>query len=306
MTYICPGRPRDARPRRSRPSQRPARRPVGQPGVLPAHHSRLLRAAERARRPATSAGKQQLSRRAEGPVRRDIGPWRTLPRHGGLTMTRGLKADAEQRDQTRAPRNRDPRQAEAGPLVKSCPGPARAPAAADVNDGPVTTYAVSPVGMQDSRIWVASVLNRKRADSRAERTDTRAVMIAEPSAISRPQRAGAGGGCSVWGATGRRPLPQKARGRLCAVHADLPGLCRRHRRCVRPQIPGLSPGGLGPHLTSSGLPCGLSSGFPFARRVLPLRPPSSGFPSSGVLRFGPFGRCPVPVLLRFPSGFPFP
>ena len=47
-----------------------------------------------------------------------------------------------------------------------------------------------------------------------------------------------------------------------------------------------------PHLTSSGSPRGLSSGFPFARRVLPLRPPSSGFPSSGVLRFVPFGRCP--------------
>ena len=70
--------------------------------------------------------------------------------------------------------------------------------------------------------------------------------------------------------------------------------------------PRLSPGGLGPHLTSSGFPCGLSSGFPFARRVLPLRPPSSGLPSSGGLRFGPFGRCPVPVPRRFPSGFPFP
>ena len=80
----------------------------------------------------------------------------------------------------------------------------------------------------------------------------------------------------------------------------LPGLCQRRRRCVRPQIPGVSPGGSGPHLTSSGFPCGLSSGFPFARRVLPLRPPSSGFPSSGVLRFGPFGRCSVPVPLRVP------
>ena len=68
--------------------------------------------------------------------------------------------------------------------------------------------------------------------------------------------------------------------------------------------PGFSPGGLGPHLTSSGFPRGLSSGFPFARRVLPRRPPSPGFPSSGVLRFVPFGRCPVPVPLRCPSGFP--
>ena len=62
--------------------------------------------------------------------------------------------------------------------------------------------------------------------------------------------------------------------------------------------------GASPH--ASGIPCGLSSGFPVARRVPPLRPPSSGFPSSGVLRLVPFGRCPVPVPLRFPSSFPFP
>ena len=100
-------------------------------------------------------------------------------------------------------------------------------------------------------------------------------------------------------ATDRRPVARReAGGRLCAVRADLPGLRQRHRRCVRPRIPGFSPGGLGPHLTSSGFPRGLSSGFPFARRVLPRRPPSPGFPSSGVLRFVPFGRCPG-------SGSPF-
>ena len=65
--------------------------------------------------------------------------------------------------------------------------------------------------------------------------------------------------------------------------------------------PGFSPGGLGPHLTSSVSLAGFPPVFPFARRALPLRPPSSGFPSSGVLRFVPFGRCPVPV--RCPSGF---
>jgi hypothetical protein len=69
-----------------------------------------------------------------------------------------------------------------------------------------------------------------------------------------------------------------------------------------PGSPGSHPGGLGPHLTSSGFPCGLSSGFPFARRVLPLRPPSlrpalSGSFPSAVARF----RFPR----RFPSGFPF-
>ena len=84
----------------------------------------------------------------------------------------------------------------------------------------------------------------------------------------------------------------------------LTGLRQRHRRCVRPRIPGFSPGGLGPHLTSSGSPRGLSSGFPFARRVLPFarlplvsrRPAFSGSSPSAVAR--------VPVPLRFPSGFP--
>ena len=46
------------------------------------------------------------------------------------------------------------------------------------------------------------------------------------------------------------------------------------------------------------------AGFPPVSRLpagfFPLRPPSSGFPSSGVLRFGPFGRCSVPVSLRIP------
>ena len=60
--------------------------------------------------------------------------------------------------------------------------------------------------------------------------------------------------------------------------------------------------GASPHVLR--FPCGLSSGFPFARRVLPLRPPSSGFPSSGVLRFVPSAVARVPgspsVSLRVP------
>ena len=83
-----------------------------------------------------------------------------------------------------------------------------------------------------------------------------------------------------------------------------PGLCGRHRRCVRPQIPGLSPGGLGPHLTSSGSLGGLSSGFPFARRVLPfVRLPRVSFVRRSPVSLRPL---PVPVPRRFPSGFPFP
>ena len=61
--------------------------------------------------------------------------------------------------------------------------------------------------------------------------------------------------------------------------------------------PRLSPGGLGPHLTSSGFPCGLSSGFPFARRVLP--------PSPAVLWFPFVRRSPVRSLRPLPgSGSP--
>ena len=79
---------------------------------------------------------------------------------------------------------------------------------------------------------------------------------------------------------------------------------QRHRRRVRPQIPGLSPGGLGPDLTASGSRRAFLR-FPVCPPGSPLRPPSSGFPSSVVLRFVPFGRCPVPVSRRFPFRFPF-
>jgi hypothetical protein len=98
---------------------------LGQPGILSAHHSNLLHA----RQPAMSAHDQQLSRRPKVPCAGTFGHGARLPRHGGLTVTRGLEADAEQRDQTCAPRNRDPREAETGPLVDSCPGPARTAAA---------------------------------------------------------------------------------------------------------------------------------------------------------------------------------
>jgi len=122
-----------------------------------------------------------------------------------------------------------------------------------------------------------------------------------------------GAGRRSWGvhrlgrATDRRPAVagQEAGG----GHAQFAQACQDSASglvdACGPGSPALT-GWSGASLTSSGFPCGLSSGFPFARRVLPLRPPSSGFPSSGVLRFVPFGRCPVPVPRRFPSGFPFP
>ena len=137
-------------------------------------------------------------------------------------------------------------------------------------------------------------------------------MTAESTAVcdqqtARGRRSRARGVQRLGRATDRRPVArQEAGGRLCAVRADLPGLRQRHRRCVRPRIPGFSPGGLGPHLTSSGSPRGLSSGFPFARRVLPRRPPSPGFPSSGVLRLFPSAVARVPVPLSVSLRVPFP
>ena len=64
-----------------------------------------------------------------------------------------------------------------------------------------------------SRIWVANVWNRERAGSRAEPTHTRAVMTAESGAVCDQQthraQPGAPGGCRVWGAADRWPLPAR-------------------------------------------------------------------------------------------------
>jgi hypothetical protein len=115
--------------------------------------------------------------------------------------------------------------------------------------------------------------------------------------------------------TAATPVPTRVdplAGQAADARADRqerrPGSASRAGICVWPQIPGLSPGGLGPHLTSSGSRAGFPPGsLQLARPVLPRRPPSSGYPSSGVLRFGPFGRrCPVRVPRRLPLGFPSP
>jgi hypothetical protein len=84
----------------------------------------------------------------------------------------------------------------------------------------------------------------------------------------------------------------------------------RHRRCVRPQIPGLSPGwsGASPYVLRVPL-----AGFPPVSRlpaeVRPRRPPSDGFPSSGVVRWSlrPLpgsGSPPVSLRVPFPLGNP--
>ena len=75
----------------------------------------------------------------------------------------------------------------------------------------------------------------------------------------------------------RRCPAQASEAAITTGVLSLPGPSQRHRRCVRPQIPGLSPGGLGPpHVLR--FPCGLSSGYPFARQVLPPSPAFLWFP----------------------------
>ena len=128
-----------------------------------------------------------------------------------------------------------------------------------------------------------------------------------PSAISGPPRAQLGvlGECSVWGT---RLTDVPAARKLLDGSAQFAHTCQDFASGI---VDACGPKSPDSHRVIWGLtarppvsPGGLSSGFPFARRVLCLRLPSSGFPSSGVLRFGPFGRCPVPAPLRFPSGFP--
>jgi hypothetical protein len=78
---------------------------------------------------------------------------------------------------------------------------------------------------------------------------------------------------------GPAALTRQETGRaLCAVRADLPGLCGGTGDACGPKSPGFHPGGLGPHLTSSGFPGGLSSGFPFARRGSSPSPAFGWFP----------------------------
>ena len=123
------------------------------------------------------------------------------------------------------------------------------------------------------------------------------------SAGRRGHRPMLSGGQRPGHASARQPWPA----RKLAGFAQFAQARRGHHKRVRPRIPGALTrvvwGLTSRPPVSRG---GLSSGFPFARRVLPLRPPPAGFPSPGGLRFVPFGRCPVPVPPRFPSGFPSP
>ena len=177
------------------------------------------------------------------------------------------------------------------------PGPARAPAAADVHDGRPPWTPPAPRACRTPDL-AASVWNRKRTGSRAEPTDNTSsddcrAHCGLRSADRTGRRPGLPGNTAPGRATDRRPLPAR---KLVDDYAQYAQICRDAASGIIKRAapnPRLSPGGLGPHLTSSGFPCGLSSGFPFARRVLP--------PSSAFLRF-PFVRhSPVCSLRPLPS-----
>jgi hypothetical protein len=244
-----------------------------------------------------SAGSQQLGRRAEGPVRRDIGPWRTGPRRGGLTTTRGLEADAEQRDQTRAPRNRDPREAETGPLVDSCPGPARTATAAGVAAAPGVNEIGHHVRHRPRRHAGLPDLGGQRPQPQPSRLPRRTCTY--PSSDDcRPgtacgQRApraqpGALRGAAAGRATSRRPLPST---KLADHYAQFAQTSQDPASGIADECGPKSPGS---HRVVRGLtsrPAGPPAGLP----------PASRLPTG----FVPFARRP-PVALRpaFSSSFP--
>ena len=135
-------------------------------------------------------------------------------------------------------------------------------------------------------------------------------MTAASTAVCDQQTAeGAGcrvlGKCSVWGARLTcRLLPAR---KLLDDTAQFAQTCRDSASGLADACGPRSPG-------SHRVVWGLTARPPVPLRAFlrfPVCPPGSppspavpGLPSSGVLRFGPFGRCPVPVLRRFPSGFP--
>ena len=108
-------------------------------------------------------------------------------------------------------------------------------------------------------------------------------------------------------ATDRRPLPAR---KLVGDYAQFAQTCPDSASGI---VNACGPGSPDSHRVVWGLtsrPPVPPAGFPPVSRLpagfSPFALPSSGFPSSGVLRFVPFGRCPVPVPLRCPSGFLFP
>jgi hypothetical protein len=99
-----------------------------------------------------------------------------------------------------------------------------------------------------------------------------------------------------------RPGAHPAAARQYAVRSDHAGTRRQHRDMGAAPNPRVLTGWFGASSPGLWVPVRAFLRFPVCPPgAPPLRPPSSSVPSSGVLRFGPFGRrCQV----RFPAGFP--
>ena len=124
---------------------------------------------------------------------------------------------------------------------------------------------------------------------------SRHTAVSSPGAGIRDCRDQASGG----------PWPSRPLTGDTQFEQTMPEPGRPHRHTVRPQIPGLSPGGLGPHLASSGSRPGFLPVSRLPARARPLRPPSSvSLVRRSLVR--PL-RPPLsgPVPRRFPSRFPF-
>ncbi len=155
---------------------------------------------------------------------------------------------------------------------------------------PKLSYQIEPFGTEWNRLFDggAADQNGGYASSRDYRLNCSLL-----SADRRGCRSRSRGAQGLGRATDRRPLPAR---KLADDYAQFAQTCPDSAGGI---VDACGPGSPDSHrvvwgltLTSSGSPRGLSSGFPFARRVLPLRPPSSGFPSSGALRFRPLRPLP--------------
>jgi hypothetical protein len=202
--------------------------------------------------------------------------------------------------------------------IMNGPGRRRAELHRRTNDGIVRVTqvqgqshsAISPCQPADPcRLWAATNAKNRRAEAAPKGgSGCGYAKTYSPRVVGRQRYARATTASSPGPGTLRlarsswRPVAHPAAARRYAVRSDHAG--------TRPAAPvhGCGPKSPDSHRVVWGLisrPPVPPAGFPpvsrLPTRALPLRPPSSGFPSPGVLRFRPFGRrCPV----RLPVGFP--
>ncbi len=109
-----------------------------------------------------------LRRRAEGPVHGGRWSVSSAPVAGSTDCYERALGRRGATDQIRAPRNRDPREAEAGPLVASCLDYLALQPPSGVNDAPAALNATRP-GRAERPDLAASIVNDMGANSRTDR-----------------------------------------------------------------------------------------------------------------------------------------